>query len=202
MFFEEVVMPSRRIKQYYYSHFVNPSEEIKMGSDIISRFKYEIYSFFQLTRIEDQIAYSFNTIEEIKPIIKRQYPNEYSKYNTMFACAYFFKQCLRIEIIQRDILFKDGRRVDTLYPFISESYYQRMVSELNKIRFDFQLTDWWTLDAEFKNTLYKEIKQAINSQARALHIDIRDPVEKLKDNTIGCLGVIIAIIAVAYTFMN
>lgn len=120
----------------------------------------------------------------------------------MFACAYFFKQCLRIEIIQRDILFKDGRRVDTLYPFISESNYQRMVSELNKIRFDFQLTDWWTLDAEFKNTLYKEIKQAMDSQARALHIDIRDPVEKLKDNTIGCLGVIVAIIAVAYTFMN
>ena len=187
-------MPAWRIEKYFNSHY-NGSPIKWKENTLLYRFEDSLRSFFLMDN-DTKMFFNFNDVEEMKHNIKRWYPNDYIRFNTMYACAYFYKVCLIISNIQKGIRQNAIRRNNYSQDYlVSDGDLKLFVAELNGMRSNFLMTDIWKLEDEFQKTIYKDFKNAIITQLNECHVDTRDAVEKMKDNTIGCLGLIILIIS-------
>ena len=185
----KVEMPFGIIKDYYDTHFAG-NLWIDHGNTANPSIVY-IESIAKEVFDDAKISTIFDIAEKLKSI-KRDYPDKYQHYLTLYACSHIYNECLKIKNIQDDIekmrrsnvshFSEDGKNAEKL----------GLLSQLNTIRKTFVGMDLWTVNEDFKG-VYKEFKYAILEQCVKCCMDV-DINHQANSSSSGCATVFLFVL--------
>jgi len=193
----KVEMPFGIIKDYYDTHFAG-NLWIDHGNTANPSIVY-IESIAKEVFDDAKISTIFDIAEKLKSI-KRDYPDKYQHYLTLYACSHIYNECLKIKNIQDDIekmrrsnvshFSEDGKNAEKL----------GLLSQLNTIRKTFVGMDLWTVNEDFKD-IYKKYKYAILEQCDKCMMDVDIQKESMPESS-GCLFHIFILLILINTFIT
>lgn len=182
-------MPFGIIKDYYDTHFAG-NLRIDHGNTANPSIVY-IESIAKEVFDDAEISTIFDIAEKLKSI-KRDYPDKYQHYLTLYACSHIYNECLKIKSIQDDIEKKRRSNVSHFSEDGKNAEKLGLLSQLNTIRKTFAGMDLWTVNEDFI-VVYKEFKYAILEQCVKCCMDV-DINREANTSSSGCATVFLFVL--------